>query len=89
MEGLLEYLKLPSAPGSTDVILPSVEASMRDQLEARIWADGALEEIREKETLARAILVRASSLSPSSLSFVRALHSTDIRVNRMAPWMAA
>ncbi|GAA5864941.1 hypothetical protein JCM3774_003918 [Rhodotorula dairenensis] len=79
VEGLLQYLPLPPAPGDTDAVLPSVEASMRDQLEARIWADDTLEQIREKETLARALL-REDALVEELRHEVQLAHTNLIRL---------
>lgn len=55
---MLQYLTLPAVPGPTgDADMPLVETGMREKLEAQIWADERLEQIREKETLARGLLV--------------------------------
>lgn len=62
---MLRYLTLPAVPGPTnDAPMAPVEVGMREKLEAQIWADERLEQIREKETLARALLVSSLPLPP-------------------------
>ena len=69
VEGMLQYLTLPAVPDSTDdAVMTAIKAGMREKLETQIWADERLEQIREKETLARALLV---SRCPSSFKSSR------------------
>ncbi|KAG0662797.1 hypothetical protein C6P46_003110 [Rhodotorula mucilaginosa] len=81
VEGMLQYLTLPAVPGSMDddAAMSPVEAGMREKLEAQIWADERLEQIREKETLARALL-REDTLVEELRHEVQLAHTDLIRL---------
>ncbi|GAA5957065.1 hypothetical protein JCM8115_003947 [Rhodotorula mucilaginosa] len=81
VEGMLQYLTLPAIPGSMDddAAMSPVEAGMREKLEAQIWADERLEQIREKETLARALL-REDTLVEELRHEVQLAHTDLIRL---------
>lgn len=56
VSALLELLVAPLSIHE-DLSLPDVETALREKFEARIWAEEGLQILRQKETLARALMV--------------------------------
>ncbi|GAA5987463.1 hypothetical protein JCM10908_001965 [Rhodotorula pacifica] len=82
VEGMLQYLRLPSVPAggqATDTVMSVADAGMREKMEEKIWADEMLEQIREKETLARAML-REETLVDELRHEVQLAHTDLIRL---------